>query len=98
MNPAAKDSHLDMAEARERFESSTDFTIAIEEEFALVDPSSLDLVNRFEELHAACLRDEVLAEAAIGELISSEIEIRSGRSESFADALERQRDRRARLF
>jgi hypothetical protein len=30
--------HLDMDEARERFEGSTDFTIGLEEEFALVDP------------------------------------------------------------
>jgi carboxylate-amine ligase len=94
----ANDSHLDMAEARERFEASTDFTVAIEEEFALVDPESLELVNRFEELDAACQRDEVLAEAAVGELISSEIEIRSGRSASFAEAIDRQRDRRVRLF
>src|SRR4051794_41902624 len=85
---------LDMDEARERFEASTDFTIAIEEEFALVDPETLELEHRFEELHAACQQDEVLAEAAVGELISSEIEIRSGRSESFAEALDRQRDRR----
>jgi glutamate---cysteine ligase / carboxylate-amine ligase len=90
--------YLDMVEARNRFESSTDFTLAIEEEFALVDPDTLELVNRFEELYAACQRDEVLAESAVGELISSEIEIRSGRSESFAEAMDRQTDRRGRLF
>src|SRR4051812_22093448 len=95
---ATHESHLDMDVARERFESSTDFTLAFEEEFALVDPETLELVNRFEELYAACQRDDVLAESAVGELISSEIEIRSGRSESFGDAVERQRDRRARLF
>src|SRR5215208_2995717 len=98
MSATAIESHLDMKEARERFESSTDFTVAIEEEFALVDPETLELEHRFEELHAACQHDEVLADAAVGELISSEIEIRSGRSESFAEAIERQRDRRARLF
>jgi carboxylate-amine ligase len=90
--------YLDMTEARERFESSTDFTIALEEEFALVNPATLDLEHRFEELYAACQGDAVLAESAVGELISSEIEIRSGRSETFAEAMERQRDRRARLF
>ncbi len=98
MSAATDQAHLDMAQARERFESSTDFTLAIEEEFALVDPETLELVNRFEELHAACQRDELLAEAAIGELISSEIEIRSGRSESFTEAVERQSERRERLF
>jgi carboxylate-amine ligase len=95
---ATHESHLDMDVARERFESSTDFTLAIEEEFALLDPETLELVNRFEELHAACQRDDLLADAAIGELISSEIEIRSGKSESFTQAVERQSERRQRLF
>jgi glutamate---cysteine ligase / carboxylate-amine ligase len=92
------DRHLDMTSARERFEGSTDFTVGIEEEFALVDPATLALEHRFEELYAACQGDDVLAESAVGELISSEIEIRSGRSQTFAEAMERQRDRRARLF
>ena len=41
---------LDLEHAREAFESSQDFTIGLEEEFALVDPDSLELVHRFEEL------------------------------------------------
>ena len=98
MGRPTHESHLDMAQARDRFEASTDFTIGLEEEFALVDPVTLELQNRFEEVHAACQRDEVLAESAVGELISSEIEIRSGRSDSFAEAVERQTDRRVRLF
>ncbi len=89
---------LDLDLARETFESSTDFTIGLEEEFAILDPETLELAHRFEDLYAACQRDEVLAEAAAGELIDTEIEIRSGRAESFAEAVERQRDRRARLF
>ena len=40
----------------------------------------------------------MLAEAAAGELIASEIEIRSGRGETFADAVAAQQDRRNRLF
>jgi glutamate---cysteine ligase / carboxylate-amine ligase len=92
------ESHLDLAHARERFADSTDFTIGLEEEFALVDPQTLNLVNRFEELHAACQADAILAESAVGELISSEIEIRSGRCETFTEAVERQRERRSRLF
>jgi glutamate---cysteine ligase / carboxylate-amine ligase len=40
----------------------------------------------------------VLAESISGELISSEIEIRSGRGENLAAALDAQRDRRLRLF
>jgi carboxylate-amine ligase len=89
---------LDLDLAREKFESSRDFTIGLEEEFAILDPQTLELEHRFEDVMAACKRDEVLAEAAAGELIASEIEIRSGRSETFAEAADRQRDRRARLF
>ncbi len=89
---------LDLNLVRERFENSTDFTIGLEEEFAILDPATLELEHRFEDVYAACRADEVLAESAAGELIASEIEIRSGRSESFAEAVERQRERRARLF
>jgi len=89
---------LDLDLAREKFESSQDFTIGLEEEFAILDPRSLELAHRFEDVFAACQQDEVLAEAAAGELIASEVEIRSGRSETFAEAVERQRERRSRLF
>jgi carboxylate-amine ligase len=89
---------LDLDFAREKFESSQDFTIGLEEEFAILDPQTLELEHRFEDVIAACRRDEVLAEAAAGELIAAEVEIRSGRSESFGEAAERQRRRRARLF
>jgi len=89
---------LDLDLARERFESSTDFTVGLEEEFAILDPETLELEHRFEEVYAACRADEVLAESAAGELIASEIEIRSGRSETFAEAISSQRERRSRLF
>jgi carboxylate-amine ligase len=89
---------LDLDLARERFESSTDFTIGLEEEFAILDPGTLELEHRFEEVYAACRKDEILAGSAAGELIASEIEIRSGRAESFAEAMELQRERRSRLF
>jgi glutamate---cysteine ligase / carboxylate-amine ligase len=89
---------LDLDRTREIFEASRDFTIGLEEEFALVDPASLELVHRFEELYGACLEDELLAESAAGELIDTEIEIRSGRALTFADAVDRQMERRVRLF
>jgi len=89
---------VDLDGARESFEASTDFTIGLEEEFAILDPGTLELAHRFEDLYAACRRDEVLAESAAGELIASEIEIRSGRGENFADAVARQGERRRRLF
>ena len=89
---------IDLHTARETFEASTDFTVGIEEEFAVLDPASLALAPRFEELRDAAREDPVLAEAVAGELISSEIEIRSSRGEDLADALASQRDRRRRLF
>jgi glutamate---cysteine ligase / carboxylate-amine ligase len=82
---------LDMACVHEAFEASTDFTVGIEEEFAILEPETLALDHRFEELREAAASDPVLAESVAGELIKSEIEIRSGRGESFADATERQR-------
>jgi carboxylate-amine ligase len=89
---------LDLDLVRERFESSTDFTVGLEEEFAILDPATLELEHRFEDVYAACQEDELLAESAAGELIASEVEIRSGRSQSFAEAVAKQRQRRARLF
>ncbi len=89
---------LDLDLAREKFDASQDFTIGLEEEFAILEPQTLELAHRFEDVYAACRQDEVLAESAAGELIASEVEIRSGRAETFAEAVERQRERRARLF
>jgi glutamate---cysteine ligase / carboxylate-amine ligase len=97
-DPEPQHDALDLDAVREAFESSTDFTIGIEEEFAILDPAILDLEHRFEEMQAACLRDELLAPAVKGELIDTEIEIRSGRGETFAEAADQQRARRARLF
>jgi carboxylate-amine ligase len=78
-DPEPQHDALDLDAVRDAFESSTDFTVGIEEEFAIVDPAILDLEHRFEEMQAACLRDELLAPAVKGELIDTEIEIRSGR-------------------
>ena len=89
---------LDMAHAVQVFEASEDFTVGIEEEFGILDPDSLALAQRFDELRNAAAGDEALAAAIAGELIESEIEIRSGRGQTVADALARQRDARARLF
>jgi glutamate---cysteine ligase / carboxylate-amine ligase len=89
---------IDLAAAEEAFAASTDATVGIEEEFAVLDAASLDLVPRFEELRDAAADDPVLAASIAGELISSEIEIRSGRGEDLHDALRRQREARARLF
>jgi glutamate---cysteine ligase / carboxylate-amine ligase len=89
---------LDMPRAREAFEASEDFTVGLEEEFQILDPSTLALDQRYEDLRAAAREDSVLGEAVAGELIESEIEIRSGRGETFAAAAAAQREARARLF
>jgi carboxylate-amine ligase len=89
---------IDLASVPDVFGASTDFTVGIEEEFAILDPQTLDMVPRFEELRDAAAQDDVLGESVAGELISSEIEIRSGKADDFADALVRQREARARLF
>ena len=89
---------LDMERAREVFEASEDFTVGIEEEFAILDADTRSLVPRFEELRAAAAADDVLDAAVAGELISSEIEIRSAKSHNLGEALVSQREARARLF
>ena len=85
-----------IAEARERFETATDFTVAVEEEFALLDPETHDLVNRFEEVQAAA-RGTVLEPHLVGELIASEVEMRTGRCETFADVPAVLSERRSQL-
>src|SRR4051795_8457285 len=88
---------IDVAAARDLFEASTDGTVGIEEEFALLD-QTLRLTPAFERLRDAGLQDPILQDAIAGELISSEIEIRSGRGEDFDDARRRQHEARRRLF
>jgi len=85
-----------LATSRAAFETSTDFTLAVEEEFALLDPAALELVNRFEELQQAAQGTE-LGPHLVGELIASEVEVHTGRCETFAEAAEKLGLRRAQL-
>jgi glutamate---cysteine ligase / carboxylate-amine ligase len=85
-----------LEEARERFEETEDFTVSVEEEFALLEPESLDLVNRFEEVHAAA-QGTVLQPNLVGELIASEVEVKTGKQPSFADVPAALAERRAQL-
>ena len=82
--------------AREAFDGGRDFTVAVEEEFALLDPETLSLANRFEELKAAAQGTE-FDEFLVGELIASEAEMRTGRCETFAEAAARMGERREQL-
>src|SRR5213595_2213350 len=85
-----------LAQSRESFDAVPDFTVAVEEEFALLDPDTLGLVNRFEELQEAG-RGTELEPHLVGELIASEIEVRTGRCGSFADAAALLGERRQQL-
>ena len=85
-----------LAASFEAFETGTDFTLAVEEEFALLDPGSLGLVNRFEELYAAAIQTD-LAPNVVGELIASEVEVRTGRCEHFGQAAAAMAERRAQI-
>jgi carboxylate-amine ligase len=87
---------IDLDAAVGVFAASKDGTVGLEEEFAILDAETLDMVGRFEELRDAA--EGALAESISGELISSEIEIRSGRGEDLRDASARQREHRRALF
>ena len=82
--------------AREAFDGAQDLTVAVEEEFAILDPDTLSLTNRFEDLQAAA-RGTDLEPHLVGELIASEVEVRTGRCETFAEAAARVPERRAQL-
>ena len=85
-----------LSDAEAAYENGTDLTLAIEEEFALLDPASLSLVNRFEDMQAAAVGTE-LEPHLVGELIASEVEVRTGRCEDFGEAATTMRDRRSAL-
>jgi carboxylate-amine ligase len=90
---------LDLDRAAEKFAQAVDCTVGVEEEFSILDPETLELSPRFEELRAAAAAsDPLLHDNITGELISSEIEIISGTGADLHDALARQRERRRRLF
>ncbi len=86
-----------LGSARDAFDGGQDFTLAVEEEFALLDPETLELADHFEELQAAA-RGTALEEHLVGELISSEVEVRTGRCETFAEAAGLIVQRRRQLF
>ncbi len=82
--------------ARNAYDDGRDFTVAVEEEFAILDTETLELANRFEEFQSRA-QGTPLEEHLVGELIASEVEVRTGRCESFADAAARMGERRAQL-
>lgn len=69
---------------RERFDASTDFTVGLEEEYQLLDPGTLALVNRFEDV--IDVAQAPLVDRLAGELIASEVEFKTRAHGRFADA------------
>ena len=83
-----------LEEVEARFAQSDDLTVAIEEEFQILDPDTLALAQHFVEL-----RDAAPVELDIrGELLTSEIEITTEKCPDFATAVERLSARRRGLF
>jgi carboxylate-amine ligase len=85
-----------LAQSKAAFEAADDFTVAVEEEFAILDPRTLELTDRFEDLQAAAKGTE-LEPHLVGELIASEVEVRTGKCETFAECAEKLGERRAQL-
>jgi glutamate---cysteine ligase / carboxylate-amine ligase len=85
-----------LQEAYDLYESTQDFTVAVEEEFSILDPETLALTDRFEDFKAAAEGTE-LEPHLVGELIASEVEVRTGRCESFAEIVTLVPERRAQL-
>jgi len=83
-----------LAAARAAFEAGTDFTVGVEEEFAILDADRLDMTAGFERIDAATKTGRLEGMVA-GELIRSEVEVRTGRCETFADAADAMAHRRA---
>ncbi len=96
MGASVEDSYAALDAARVHFAEATDYTVGIEEEFQILDRDSLAMTNRFEELRDAC-EAGALAGNVAGELIASEIEVKTGRGATFDAAARMIVDRRVAL-
>ena len=96
MGAPVEDSYAALDAARQHFADATDFTIGIEEEFQILNRDTLAMTNRFEEFRDACEAGPLLGNVA-GELIASEIEVKTGRGETFDEAARMIIDRRVQL-
>jgi carboxylate-amine ligase len=81
----------------EQYENAEDFTLAVEEEFAILDAETLELTDRFEALQAMS-RGTPVEDHLVGELIASEVEVRTGRADRFPEAAVLMGERRAQLL
>ena len=97
MGSSVSDPYGSLAEAPARFEASTDLTLAIEEEFQILDRETLSLRSGFKDLQALAAGTP-LEEHLAGELIECEVEIKTGRCETFAEAARLTIERRRELY
>src|SRR5262249_10922984 len=97
MGASVPDSPAALDAARRLFAAATGFTTGVEEELQILDPATLGMVNRFQDVKAAADATP-LGPFTAGELIASEVEIKTGRCETFAEAAGQIRDRRRALF
>ena len=97
MGASDPDPYGALLEAPARFDASTDLTLAIEEEFQILDAETLSLRAGFKELRELA-EGTPLAEHLAGELIECEVEVKTGRCESFAEAARLAVERRRQLL
>src|SRR4029079_10712919 len=81
----------------EEYEDADDFPLGVEEEFAILDPDTLELTDRFEALQAMS-RGTPLEDHLVGELIASGVEVRTARADRFGEAAALMGERRADLL
>jgi len=97
-SPKITDPLAALEHARVQFEQAEDFTIAVEEEFAILEPATLEMTSGFERFDVAARDHPTLREMVAGELIRSEVEVRTGKCGSFAEAAAAMAQRRADLL
>ena len=88
--------HYSLEQSAARFDDSQDLTVGIEEEFQILDAESLSLVNRFEDLYGAARKR--LGAFVSGELIASEIEVRTDKHDRLGAAEADLMDKRSGLL
>ena len=97
-SPKITDPLQALEHARRQFDEAEDFTIAVEEEFAILDPATLELTPGYEQIAAAGAGHPRLEGMLAGELILSEIEVKTGKCAGFAEAVEAMARRRVDLI
>src|SRR3954470_16258450 len=97
-SPLISDPLKALEAARLAFDEADDLTMAVEEEFAVLDPETLEMTPGYEPLAAAAKERPSLVGMTAGELIRSEVEVKTGKCETFAEAAETMARRRVDLL